>query len=86
MTTNTRNNLCFDRRGDHVEYQKEHNSQVITEDYFLDAMDMYRLVLCYDEHGSLITKLRQRALQLMYASHFPGRNFKMLCLYTSAMI
>ena len=42
MTTNTRNNLCFDRRGDHVEYQKEHNSQVITEDYFLDAMDMYR--------------------------------------------
>merc|ERR1711936_863551 len=30
------------RRGDHLHYQKENNIQVISEDYFLDAMDMYR--------------------------------------------
>ena len=41
----------FNRRGDHVEYQKERNSQVISEDYFLDAMDMYRLVWPWESNN-----------------------------------
>ena len=38
------NKLSHDRRGDHLEYEKENNIQVISSDYFLDAMDIYRLV------------------------------------------
>ena len=51
ISDNSRINHSFNRRGDHVEYQKEHNSQVISEDYFLDAMDMYRLVWPWESNN-----------------------------------
>ena len=44
MAYNNQNKLYYYRRGDHLGYQKENNIQELSEDYFLDAMDMYRLV------------------------------------------
>ena len=42
MLYDNQNKFSYDRRGDHLDYQKENDIKVISEDYFLDAMDMYR--------------------------------------------
>ena len=36
--------ICF-RRGDHIEHEKQRNHKIITEDYFLEAMDIYRYIV-----------------------------------------
>ena len=35
----------YSRRGDHIEHERERNAVVINENYYLQAMDMYRWVL-----------------------------------------
>ena len=44
LLNETKYSICF-RRGDHIEHEKQRNHKVITEDYFLEAMDMYRYIV-----------------------------------------